>query len=344
MEEALRESEEKLRLIFENAFDGINVYEEIPETRSRRLLDCNDRYTEMAGRTKQELLEMANTSSLQRRLGPAMSKEEAQRVRRDRISYKGLISWIRPDNKENIIEYSAAPIQVGDRALTIGLDRDITEHVRTQEALRQQTIELQERNQELDAYAQTVAHDLKAPVTLIGGYAEALHDGFLALSVDQQKEFLQQIVRNVFRISNIIDELLLLAEIRKGDVELATLEMGSIVAEALNRLGHVIEERGAAITAPESWPAALGHGPWIEQVWVNYVSNALTHGGQPPRVELGATVQADGMVCYWVRDRGPGISEEDRERLFTPFVRLAQARAWAVTAWASPLYAASWKS
>jgi two-component system sensor histidine kinase/response regulator len=62
-------------------------------------------------------------------------------------------------------------------------------------------------------------------------------------------------------------------------------------------------------------------------VWANYLSNAIQYGGRPPRVELGVTEQADGMVRFWVRDNGPGLTPEEQARLFTPFTQLAQVRA-----------------
>jgi len=87
-----------------------------------------------------------------------------------------------------------------------------------------------------------------------------------------------------------------------------------------------------------AWPAALGYGPWIEEVWVNYLSNAIKYGGQPPRMELGADPlpnpppqagegKGGGMVRFWVRDNGSGITPEDQSRLFAPFTRLDQIRA-----------------
>ena len=142
-DKALKESEETLRLIFENAFDGISIQEELPG-RKRRLLDCNERYAEMAGRSKAELMEIGGTGQVQRDLGPARSNEENRRIRDGQISYKGRFSWIRPDGKENIIEYSAAPIQVGERALTIGIDRDITERVQAEKALQEYSERLEE--------------------------------------------------------------------------------------------------------------------------------------------------------------------------------------------------------
>ena len=68
----------------------------------------------------------------------------------------------------------------------------------------------------------------------------------------------------------------------------------------------------------------MGHQPWVEEIWVNYLSNAIKYGGRPPKVELGAMVLSNGMVRYWVRDNGPGISPEDQKRLFVPFTKLKQ--------------------
>jgi signal transduction histidine kinase len=75
------------------------------------------------------------------------------------------------------------------------------------------------------------------------------------------------------------------------------------------------KERRAEIVVPESWPAALGYAPWVEEVWVNYLSNAVKYGGMLPRVELGAESN-DGVVRFWVRDNGPGLTPEARARLF----------------------------
>ena len=71
----------------------------------------------------------------------------------------------------------------------------------------------------------------------------------------------------------------------------------------------------------------MGHAPWVEEVWVNYISNAIKYGGQPPRVELGADVLADGAVRLWVADNGAGLPPDVHARLFTPFSRLDQIRA-----------------
>jgi signal transduction histidine kinase len=137
------------------------------------------------------------------------------------------------------------------------------------------------------------------------------------------KEVMESIVRSGRKMSIIIDELLLLAGARVEKVEKTPQAMGPLIVEAQQRLTGLIQECRAEIIMPDEWPAAVGYGPWIEAVWTNYISNAIKYGGRPPRVELGASVQPNGMVRFWVRDNGTGIKPEHQARLFTPFTRLS---------------------
>jgi signal transduction histidine kinase len=196
------------------------------------------------------------------------------------------------------------------------------------EALRQHTTELQTRNEELDAFAHTAAHDLKGPLGYMVGFAQVLEQDYAAMPDEELRRYLHKIATGGRRMSNIIDSLLLLSSVRKAEeVELSALDMASIVKDALQRLDYMIEEHQAEVILPDVWPTALGYGPWVEEVWVNYLSNALKYGGQPPRVEFDATPQTDGIIRFWVRDNGPGLTPEEQARLFTPFTRLDQVRA-----------------
>jgi hypothetical protein len=135
-------------------------------------------------------------------------------------------------------------------------------------------------------------------------------------------------------------------------LKLSVLDMAQHVAEAQSRLTYKIEETDAQITTPAHWPAAVGYGPWVVEVWANYISNALKYGGRPedgvpPRVALGfsrleggpeapgrdapdlpAEIQdLDAHVAFWVRDNGPGLTPAQQQQLFTPFERLHDTRA-----------------
>lgn len=144
-EEQLLKSEEKMRIILENIFDGFSIYEESLIDKKRYLVDCNRRYAEMAGRTKEELLRISNTIPLQKPVNlDVKDRSTAQDIIGDISSgiphegnnYKGLFSWIRPDGKENYIESSAVPVTIEGKVLIIGLDRDVTERIRMEKTIR----------------------------------------------------------------------------------------------------------------------------------------------------------------------------------------------------------------
>jgi PAS domain S-box-containing protein len=196
--------------------------------------------------------------------------------------------------------------------------RDITER-------RREAEERERLIQELDAFAHTVAHDLKTPLGAVIGYAELLQ--LSDLTEAQRQQYQRVIAWTGDKMANIIDELLLLAGMHKEQAWIERLDMKRIVDEALRRLAFMREEYQARVTQPASWPPALGYAPWIEEVWVNYLSNAIKYGGRPPRVELGADTLPDGTPRFWVRDNGPGIAAEDQTRLFVSFTQIDRVRA-----------------
>jgi PAS domain S-box-containing protein len=207
--------------------------------------------------------------------------------------------------------------------------REIAERKQAQAALRQRTIELESRNAELDAFAHTVAHDLKNPLSNVMGYADLLADFNESSGSTRQGDLqpiAQQIVEGAVNMDRIIESLMLLAGVRKQDVVLESLDMAAIMNKVRRDLTSLVKGYQVEIILPDSWPVALGYGPWIEVVWSNYISNAIKYGGHPPRVEVGATVHDDGSVRFWVRDNGRGLSLEDQTRLFAPFERLSHAR------------------
>ena len=108
-QQALAERDVQLRLIFDYAYDGISLHEEFPGG-ERRLIDCNERYAEMAGRSKDELLSIGNTMLVQQEVEPGVDSRVFLPTGLDREAYRGLFSWTRPDGRENVIEYTAGRI------------------------------------------------------------------------------------------------------------------------------------------------------------------------------------------------------------------------------------------
>ncbi len=182
--------------------------------------------------------------------------------------------------------------------------------------------------QDLDAYAHVVAHDLKNPIGIIAGYNELLAVKLQGRLNDEEQQFLTSTADGCAKMAQIINELLLLATVRKtGKVAVEPLEMSKIVGEATHRLAHMIGKSRAEVITPDQWPRAIGHAAWVEEVWVNYISNAIKYGGSPPRVELGAEHDGDGRIHFWIRDNGHGLNEEQLGRLFKELSRIEPTKA-----------------
>lgn len=182
---------------------------------------------------------------------------------------------------------------------------------------------------ELDAYAHTVAHDLKNPLAAIIGRVELLKQ-FTHIAVsDPVQDVLDVVARNSYKMTSIIDALLILARVRSmKEVVTKPLAMESIVQDTVDRLDKMISEAHAELIVPPSWPVAQGYAPWVEEIWANYISNGVKYGGTSPTITLGADEVNEGngkqFVRFWVQDNGPGMTAVEISQLFEKFTRLDQ--------------------
>jgi len=289
----------------------------------------------LAGRVHgiQDLSEVANRSSLQQQLlsdgmrayvvVPLLVHDELVGTLHLESVRAGIFDATHVDIATEVASLLA--IAIRQARLYELAQQEIAERKLAEDALRQQATELEARNAELDAFAHTVAHDLKTPLSTLVGFSDLLQKRYLQLPPEKFLEMLDIITQSSRRMGNIIDELLLLASVRKmEDVPVSVLDMADIVREAQDRLVSLITEYNAEIITPDTWPEAYGYGPWVLEVWVNYISNAIKYGGTPPRLELGAAIMSPGQVRFWVLDNGKGLTEEEQSRLFVAFNRLQQ--------------------
>jgi len=295
------QNELRFRRLSEATTEGVVLHE------NGIVLDANQTLLDMFGVT---LEQVKGQDSLQ-----YLVPDERERLRRiivERQESRLETTALRPDGTQFSIEINGKVIMDDERQVRVATVRDITERKQA-EAEREQLIA------ELDAYAHTVAHDLKNPLSLVLAYTDLLREDLGSAPEELLREYLAGLTDGVQKTFRIIDDLLLLAQARQAEVQVEPLAMGEIVAEAQRMLQPMIVERGASIVCTTPWPLALGYAPWIEHVWLNYLSNALKYGGEPPRIEVGGAEQAEGSVRFWVRDYGPGIPEKERERLFEAF-------------------------
>ena len=202
--------------------------------------------------------------------------------------------------------------------------------MRSENQLREDAAILKTRNEELDAYAHTVAHNLKNPLCVIIAASDVINR-VGNLTQKELKEFLHQIKATAYEMDSIIDNLLLLSEVRKVDSPSEPVDMARVINAVQGRLKYMIKEHRGRVVCPAAWPTAVGYGPWIEEIWANYISNALKYGGPSPRVDLGSTLQEDGTIRFWTRDHGQGLSRAaTRSPIHTVYAARQEpkSRAW----------------
>jgi PAS domain S-box-containing protein len=319
-ERALRESEARFRSLFETMTEGVALHrlllDERGEPADYLITDANSAYESHTGIRRED----------------AVGRRASELYGASGAPYLDVFARVATTGEPTRMEVHFEPMRRHFRILVFSPARgefatvfeDITAAKEMEAALKSTNEELVSRNEELDAYAHTVAHDLKNPVSAILGFAEHLEQGFAAMPEDERRESLEAITRSAQKMQGIIDALLLIGETRRSDVANVPFDMGPIAAESLRNLAHEVKRLGAEVRLPSAWPAASGYAPWVEQVLTNYVSNALKYGGRPPRVELGAAVVDGRCVRFWVRDNGRGLRADEIARTFTPFTRLAR--------------------
>jgi signal transduction histidine kinase len=180
---------------------------------------------------------------------------------------------------------------------------------------------------DLEAFSHMVAHDLRNPLGSVMMSISMVLELMPHRLDDDVLEYLRIARDMADRMGNIIRELLVLASVRQKDVTLVIVDMDELANNALQILAYQIEQSQAEIILPDEWPQVFGYPAWIEEIWTNYISNALKYGGDPPRVELGYTREERGRVRFWVKDNGDGISPEQQEKLFATFSRLSRSDA-----------------
>lgn len=199
--------------------------------------------------------------------------------------------------------------------------RIYTEHL--EEMVTERTRELERANAEMEHFVATLAHDFRAPLMTIHGFAQALLEDYGDRLDETGKDFLQRITRSCERLSQMITELRTYMRIREGEVILQPIDLDKVVRFVLEQLSALIEERDAQVQVHYPLPKVMAQEAALVQVLQNLIANAIKFVSldRTPQVQVLAEKQGE-WIRVWVEDNGVGIPPEDRERIFKPFERL----------------------
>jgi PAS domain S-box-containing protein len=201
----------------------------------------------------------------------------------------------------------------GGRLQKLAVYRDITERKRVEEKLR-------DANRELDDFAGMVAHDLRAPLTPIIGYAGFLISEHGKCLNDEGREILQEIERQGERMSSILDDLLVLSRVGRIEGSVEPLPVAPVLEKVLADFSAPLRLRGFSVRIDEL-PVLHLPETYVFTLFTNLISNVLRHGGgDEQRLAIGSH-RLPGRWRLFVQDHGPGIPEAERELVFEPFYR-----------------------
>ena len=329
--EELRQSEERWRLVFDNSAVGILVTDI-----QGRFFATNAVYERMLGYTKDELrsltlLEIAHPDDrdiFQGLIGDLLIGRRVQFQIEMRSRRKdGEFIWV-----SNSI--SAIHDKCDQPEYLIGVVEDITERRRAEEALNrlnselelrvsERTTALKAKTQELEAFAYSVAHDLRAPLRGIDGYTRLLIEDYQNEVGSEGRNLLLNVISSAERMNTLIDDLLAYSRIEYGTFRAHTLELRpfveSLVAQKKCELHDDRSEFTLRINAKEMVVDARALG----QALGNFLDNAIkfSRSAPAPRIEVGAR-ESDRQWQLWVRDNGIGFDEKYQSHVFEIFRRL----------------------
>lgn len=177
---------------------------------------------------------------------------------------------------------------------------------------------------DLPHFARFLSHELRQPLNSISLWTDLLGS---TQSLDEKgRGYLGRILEEIGRLSRIVDEQLILAQVSSNPLEVGWVELGELVEEARAELSEILEESGARMVV-EDLPQVYSDPKLLRPVFRNLIVNAVCHRRPKvaPRIRVWAREPEifEGMACeVLVEDNGPGFAPEDAERMFTMFERL----------------------
>jgi len=218
----------------------------------------------------------------------------------------------------------------------LATNNDITERKRWENDIRalnqelaKRSAELEASNKELEAFAYSVSHDLRAPLRHTAGYAELLQRATAGVLDAKSLRYLAMILESAKRMGNLIDDLLAFSRIGRAEARKTVVDMDQLVADVLRELRPETAGRDVAWSV-HPLPACYGDRSMLRLVLMNLLSNAIKFTRGRPRAEIEIGCEQDGgdaMVAF-VRDNGAGFDMKYAHKLFGVFQRLHPANAF----------------
>ncbi len=310
-ERALKDSEERFRLLSESAFEAVIIHKDYS------VVEANQAFVKMFG--YEDLAELKQVAVLD------LVQPSYREMVRNKVdtgdSGRYEMEMVTKDGRSLVVEVRGRAIPYAGGIARVATLNDITERKRTEEMLRLRADELARSNRELEQFAYVASHDLQEPLRMISSYIDLLSRRYRGVLDGDADEFIGFAVDGAKRMKQQIDDLLAYSRVNRMGTAFIPLQCSDVIESVLANLRLAIEESRAEITVG-ALPSLMGDAVQLAQVFQNLLSNAIKFR-KPSNVCI--SIDSEDNDKEWiisVKDNGIGIDMEYSERIFLIFQRL----------------------
>ncbi|HEX4645408.1 MAG TPA: PAS domain S-box protein [Verrucomicrobiae bacterium] len=335
LEKALRESEQRLRLIIETTLDAV-----ITIDAGGIITGWNTQAEKIFGWTSAEVQGRRLSETI---IPPAYREAHERGLKHFAATGDGPVlnrrvelSALNRDGREFPVELAITPIRSGTEISFSAFVRDITDRRRAEAEIRELNATLEQRvlertaqlaaaNKELEAFSYSVSHDLRAPLRHVDGYVQMLREEHGPALAPAAQRYLGKVASSVQQMGRLIDDLLAFSRMGRSEMCRTEVNMGELAEDALQEMAADAAGRNIEWNI-QPLPVVRGDPALLRQVWVNLFSNAIkyTRPRNPAKISVTGG-KKNGAWEFCVQDNGVGFDMRYVDKIFGVFQRLHNA-------------------
>jgi PAS domain S-box-containing protein len=289
--------------------------------------------TELYGWTAEEAIGKHSHQLLQTDFPLPIEQVRAELLRYGR--WEGELQKTRADGSRVVVasRWSLRQDEQGRPIAILETNNDISDRKRREEEIRKlndelgkKTTDLEASNKELEAFAYSVSHDLRAPLRHMVGFTELLQKNVSSILDEKSLRYMRTILESAKRMGALIDDLLAFSRIGRAETRERTVSLAELVKEVLSEVQRETDGRKIAWRVG-ALPDTYGDRSMLRLALVNLISNAIKFTRTRPQaeIEIGYLEQKEDAVVVFVRDNGVGFDMKYAHKLFGVFQRLHQS-------------------